>query len=147
MKAEDHGVERGSAKPFFIFFPIHATLPGAEPATLEDGVSLLYPLGQLSLFFQFRITGPPFTSIFRLGIKRGAREEERTSDKKGTSHKIPTTDLHIYPRTFSGQVANSLNTPLEGMMLHVKCLVILQRGIRPMNSCDLPIGGSVIYDE
>jgi hypothetical protein len=50
MKAENHRSEWSSAEPFFPFFPIHPTPPGTELTMLEDGVSLLDPLSQLTLF-------------------------------------------------------------------------------------------------
>jgi hypothetical protein len=75
MSAEGNHLHGSPAEPFFPFFPIDSTTAGAEVAILEEGIGLIYPSSQLSLFLQFLIGWDPLFFFFGEG-ERGRMGEE-----------------------------------------------------------------------
>jgi len=94
MITENHRLERSPTESLDTLVPIHAALPWAELAILEEGIGLLNPLSQFTLHLQFLIGWNPIC-ILPLSRKTGnGREKKRTPYQERTSNEISAREVH-----------------------------------------------------
>jgi hypothetical protein len=90
----NHNLGWGPAETLFPSLPIHPTLPGTQPATLEDAVGFSDPLNQLPFLLQFFVCwAPPFCFLGH-GVEVDGGEEQRAAHEERTSDEIPACDFH-----------------------------------------------------